>query len=183
MEISIYGKTKNAWAVDVQTTATSGKGGPVTHGVPNDKLSSHGGDGQIEPPEAQRRNSKDHTHSGGYETCSWKGEPEGPSCLHKKNRRGESTNSHKGPMTEGDLAGKAGEKIKAVGSNNKNTDHVCHMLHAKAEKTAQRRSNKGKTHEEEKDKSPHPDFYPESMEDLLVIFVLGMEQTSWHKNS
>ena len=84
-------------------------------------------------------------------------------------------------MAEGDLAGEAGEKIKAVCSNNKNTDHVGHMLHTKAEKTAQRRSNKGENHEEENEKSAHPDFYPESMEDLLVIFVASMEQTSRHE--
>jgi hypothetical protein len=78
-------------------------------------------------------------------------------------------------MTEGDLTGKAGEKIKAVGSNNKNTDHVGHMLDTKAEKTAQRRSNKGESHEKENEKSPHPDSHPESMEDLLVILVFSIK--------
>jgi hypothetical protein len=83
-------------------------------------------------------------------------------------------------MAERDLTGEAGEKIKAVGSNNENTDHVGGILQAEAEKRAQGRGDKGETREEEEKKGSHPDFYPEGMEDLFVIFVFGMEQSCRH---
>ena len=78
-------------------------------------------------------------------------------------------------MSQGNLAGEACEKIKAVSPNDENANHVGHMLHTEAENPTQRRSNKGETHKKENEKTSHPNFYPESMEDLLVVLVGAMK--------